>query len=411
MTAEATLTSRPTMTLRRAELRDELVDRILPYWMHHAIDERHGGFMGLILENGESESEAPKGCILNARILWTFSAAYAVLGGAELLGMVNRAAIYFAAHFFDPTHGGVFWMVDADGKPADERKHVYAQAFAIYALAEHYRATDDDASLRQAIAIFRLVEAHAYDRVFGGYEEAFSRDWIVLDDVRLSDEDVQAPKSMNTHLHLLEAYSTLFRVWPDPLLRTRLAELVELFLHTIVGEQVAHAQQFFLSDWTPVERMVSYGHDIETSWLVLDAAEALGDATLRERARQMALRLAASVLDQGFDVEQGGLFSGIDANNALDTDKEWWPQAEAIVGFVNAYSESGNEAYLDAANATWSFIRQYVRDLDGGEWHRRVSRDGRTRFGYEKVGPWKCPYHNARACLEIMARVDRRAPV
>ena len=173
----------------------------------------------------------------------------------------------------------------------------------------------------------------------------------------------------------------------------------------------AHAQQFFLSDWTPVERIVSYGHDIETSWLVLDAAEALGDATLRARARQMALRLAASVLDEGYDVEQGGLFSGIDANNALDTDKEWWPQAEAIVGFVNAYSESGNEAYLDAANATWSFIRQFVRDLDGGEWHRRVSRDGRTRFGYEKVGPWKCPYHNARACLEIMARVDRRAPV
>jgi mannobiose 2-epimerase len=400
------------MATLRAELRSELVDRILPYWMHEAIDERQGGFAGLILENGEPHIDAPKGCILNARILWTFSAAYAALGGAELLAMVDRAAVYFAAHFLDHTHGGVFWMVDATGKPTDERKHVYAQAFAIYALAEHYRVTDDAASLRQAIAIFTLVESHAHDRVFGGYEEAFSRDWIVLDDVRLSDEDVNAPKSMNTHLHLLEAYTTLFRVWPDPLLRTRLAELVELFLGTIVGERLgrAHAQQFFLSDWTPVERLVSYGHDIETSWLVLDAADALGDAAQRASASHMALRLAASVLHEGYDAEQGGLFQGFVANNALDTDKEWWPQSEAIVGFVNAYSESGNEAYLDAANATWSFVRQFVRDLDGGEWHRRVSRDGRTRIGFEKVGPWKCPYHNARACLEIMARVDRRAP-
>jgi mannobiose 2-epimerase len=412
MAAEATLSSLPTMAALRAELKRELVDRILPYWMHQAVDERSGGFAGLIHENGESERDAPKGCILNARILWTFSAAYAALGDAALLAMAIRAVRYFSLHFLDPTHGGVFWMVDATGKPADERKHVYAQAFAIYAFAEHHRATGDTASLRQAVAIFKLVEAHAHDRVFGGYEEAFSREWIALDDVRLSYEDVKAPKSMNTHLHLLEAYTTLFRVWPDALLRTRLTELVELFLDTIVGERGggAHAQQFFLKDWVPVERIVSIGHDIETSALVLAAADALGDAARRRRARDMALRLATSVLATGYDVEHGGLFMGRDASNALDTDKEWWQQAEAIVGFVNAYSESGNEAYLDAANGTWSFTRRFLRDLDGGEWHRRVNREGRTVVGFEKVGPWKCPYHNARACLEIMARVDRRAP-
>ena len=409
MTAEATLASTPTLASLRNELKEELVERILPYWMREAIDERHGGFKGLILEDGLMAGDAPKGSILNARILWTFSAAYAVLGGAELKAAMNRSAAYFTEHFFDRTHGGVYWMVDATGQPCDDRKHVYAQAFAIYALAEHFRATGENASLLRAIATFNLVETHAHDREFGGYEEAFSRNWFVLDDARLSTEDLDVPKSMNTHLHLLEAYATLFRVWPDPLLRTRLVELVELFITTIVGESGTHAQQFFENDWTPVARVVSYGHDIETSWLVLDAADALGDAPLRERAGRMSLRLAASVLNEGFDAERGGLFSGTDASDVLDADKEWWQQAEAIVGFVNAFTESGAEAYLHAAHATWSFTRRYVRDLQGGEWHRRVSREGRTRRGHEKVGPWKCPYHNARACLEIIARVDGRA--
>ena len=407
---EATLSSTPTLTSLRAELTQELVERILPYWMERAVDDRSGGFLGLVYDDGTAVNEAPKGSILNARILWTFSAAYAALGGDDLLTTARRAADYFMTHFIDETHGGVFWAVDATGAPADDRKHVYAQAFAMYALAEYHRATGDDASLRAAIDIFELVEENASDHVFGGYEEAFNREWFVLDDSRLGADDVDAPKSMNTHLHLLEAYTTLLRVWPNPQLRQRLAALVEIFMNTIVGGNAGHAQQFFESDWTPVERIVSYGHDIETSWLVLEAADALGDPAMRERAKEMSLRLASSVLEEGFDEEHGGLFCGTDARGVLDTDKEWWPQAEAIVGFVNAFTESGSEDYLDAARATWAFARRYVRDLEGGEWHRRVSRSGEVRPGHEKVGPWKCPYHNARACLEIMARVDRRAP-
>jgi mannobiose 2-epimerase len=409
MTAEATLPASRTLASLRAGLRDELIEGILPYWMHQALDERHGGFAGLVGEDGRQVVGAPKGGILNARILWTFSAAYRALGDPAYRAMADRAAVYFAAHFTDPTHGGVFWMVDAMGRPLDDRKHVYAQAFAIYALAEHHRATGDEGSLRAAVAIFRLVEAHAHDPVNGGYQEAFGRTWIALDDVRLSDVDVNAPKSMNTHLHLLEGYATLLRVWPDPLLRARLTELVDLFAMTIVGEQT-HARQFFEMDWTPVDTMISYGHDIETSWLMLDAADALGDAALRARAQAPAMRLAASVLDEGFDREYGGLFIGVGAAGAKETDKEWWLQAEAIVGFVNAFTESGDAAYLEAAHATWAFTRRYVRDVKGGEWHRRVSREGRVRVGHEKVGPWKCPYHNARGCLEIMARADVRSP-
>jgi mannobiose 2-epimerase len=407
MTAEATLPASQTLASLRAGLRDELIEGILPYWMHRAVDERHGGFAGLIGEDGRQVPGAPKGGILNARILWTFSAAYRALGDPAYRAMADRAAVYLAAHLTDPTHGGMFWMVDAVGRPLDDRKHVYAQAFAIYALAEHYRATGDEGSLRAAIAIFRLVEAHAHDAANGGYREAFDRRWVALDDVRLSDVDVNAPKSMNTHLHLLEAYATLLRAWPDPLLRRRLSELVDLFAGTIVGGR-AHAQQFFEIDWTPVDAMISYGHDIETSWLMLDAADALGDAALRARAKAPAMRLAASALSEGFDREHGGLFTGIDSTGAKDADKEWWQQAEAIVGFVNAFAESGDDAYLEGARATWAFTRRYVRDAKGGEWHRRVSRDGQLRAGHEKVGPWKCPYHNARGCLEIMARVDAR---
>ncbi|MEO5814518.1 MAG: AGE family epimerase/isomerase [Gemmatimonadaceae bacterium] len=408
MNAEATLSATSMLTSLRTELKDELVERILPFWMERAVDQKNGGFVGLIYEDGTVLDDAPKGSILNARILWTFSASYAALGGDALLATATRAADYFTTHFIDAEHGGVYWTVDASGVPDDERKHVYAQAFAMYALAEHHRATGEDASLHAAIDIFELVEENAYDHVFGGYDEAFNREWFVLDDSRLGADDVDAPKSMNTHLHLLEAYATLFRVWPNPLLKQRLAELVDIFTNIIAGGDASQVQQFFESDWTPVERIVSYGHDIETSWLVLDAADALGDPAISQRATEMSLRLAAAVLDDGFDVEHGGLFSGTDARGVLDTDKEWWPQAEAIVGFVNAFAESGDEEYLDAAHATWLFVRRYFRDLEGGEWHRRVSQSGDVRLGHEKVGPWKGPYHNARACLEIMARVDRR---
>jgi mannobiose 2-epimerase len=406
MTARATLSPTPTLTSLRAELEAELVERILPFWMQRTVDEQHGGYVGLIYEDGTVLADAPKSSILNARILWTFSAAYSALGRDDIRAAARRAFEYFSVYFMDGTHGGVYWTVDAQGAPDDDRKHVYAQAFAIYALAEYHRATHDTTSLESAIAIFDLIEANAYDHVFGGYEEAFNRAWFVLDDARLGADDVDAPKSMNTHLHLLEAYTALLRVWPNQLLEKRLRELVEIFVNVVAGDGTAHAQQFFESDWTPVERVVSYGHDIETSWLVLDAADALGDPALRERAKEMALRLALSVHDMGFDEEYGGLYCGTDARGMLDTDKEWWQQAEAVVGFLNAFSESGDDAYLDAMHETWVFVRQYFRDLENGEWHRRVSRSGKVRAGHEKVGPWKCSYHNARMCLEIMARVQ-----
>jgi cellobiose epimerase len=333
------------------------------------------------------------------------SAAYRALGDESYRAAAEQSAVHFAAHFIDPTFGGVFWMIDALGRPLDDRKHVYAQAFAIYALVEHHAATGDERSLNAAIAIFKLIEAHACDAEHGGYEEAFSRDWKLLDDVRLSAVDANERRSMNTHLHVLEAYTPLYAVWPDARLRTRIESLLELFMDRIIAPAGDHVGAFFTADWQPRSTKISFGHDIETSWLLVKAARALGDLPLIERTQSAAGALAAAVLRRGVDMEEGGIFNEL-ADGHLDTDKEWWPQAEAVVGFLAAFQDTGRGEFLEAALGAWSFSRDHLFDRRNGEWFRRVSRAGDESRGGEKVGPWKCPYHNGRACLEVMARVD-----
>ena len=394
-------------TLRdlRDGMRAELTAHILPFWTDVASDRQRGGVVGLIDEDGTPHPEAPKGVILHARVLWTLSAAYRALGDEAHRREADRAAAHFAAHFVDPTFGGVYWMIDARGRPIDERKHVYAQAFAIYALAEHFRATGDEGSLGTAIGIFRLVEAHAFDAEHVGYEECFARAWTRLDDVRLSEQDLNERRSMNTHLHLLEAYTTLHAVWPDPHLAQRIRTLLDLFLERIIAPEGDHVVGFFTERWEPRATKISFGHDIETSWLLVDGADALDDTALGARVRAAAMRLSAAVLESAYDSEHGGVFYERDGDR-LDTDKEWWPQAEAIVGFLAAYQDSGDERHLDAAASTWRFVERHMVDRANGEWLRRVSRSGHRSRGGEKVGPWKCPYHDGRACLEVMGRVE-----
>lgn len=402
-----------------AEMARELTGNILPFWLERAADPA-GGFVGLVDAAGVAHPDAPRGAVLTARILWTFSAASRALGTPAYRAAADRAAAYLRAHLVDPAHGGVYWMVDGAGRPLDTRKHVYAQAFAVYGLAEHHRATGDAESLRLAVALYALVERHARDHRHGGYEEAFGRAWDLLDDVRLSEVDAPARKSTNTHLHVLEAYTGLYRAWPDPGLGARLAAVVELFLAHVVDAGRGRQRLFFDRDWTPRGGTVSFGHDVEASWLLLEAADALGDPALRARVAPAALRLAGAVRGVAFDAEHGGVYyeapaDAIDADavdySQIDTDKEWWPQAEAVVGFLAAYEEGGDPAFLRAAEATWAFVRRHVADAAGGEWFRRTARDGTPRPGHEKVGPWKCCYHNARACLEVMARAGAgRAP-
>jgi mannobiose 2-epimerase len=397
----------PGATLRslEREMRSELTERILPFWGERVVDQERGGFYGYIGPDGKPDPEAPRGAILNSRILWTFSAASQALRDPALAALAGRAAQVIRNQFLDGTHGGVYWMVDASGHPVDDRKHVYAQAFAIYGLAEHYRATGSQESLADATKLFRLIETQARDEKYGGYREGFSRDWRALDDVRLGETDLNAPRSANTHLHLLEAYTTLYRAWPDSALASRLRALLELFLDRIAGRATGHLRPFFDEDWTPCSDVVSYGHDIEASWLMSDAAAEFHDPELSAGTRETALLLADTVLREGLD-PMGGVFYMADPGGKVDKGKEWWTQAEAVVGFLNAYQETQRLEFLEAARDTWEFIKGHMLDHERGEWYRRVDSDGTPAPGHEIVGPWKCPYHNARACLEVMRRAQ-----
>lgn len=387
----------------RAELLEELTGHLLPYWSKHTLDERFGGFVGQITQNGEVVPEAIKGSVLNARILWTFSAAYRLLGEACYRDVAARAFDYFNAHFWDDEHEGVFWSLEYRGQPCDTRKQTYAQAFGLYGMTEYYRATGDEAALQRAIRLFHCIENYSFDAQHGGYLEAFGRAWNPVEDMRLSEKDLNAPKNMNTHLHVLEAYTTLYRVWPDPLLRKRLAMLIAVFLHQIIDDKKTHLHSFFYTDWTPMAEMISFGHDIEASWLLLEAAEVLGDPALRAQVRETAITLARQTHQYGQD-NDGGLFYEAEPDGTLDTDKHWWPQAEAIVGFLNAYQETSEEDFLHAALAAWTFTKRHVIDQHRGEWFGRLTRAGVPYDDEDKVGLWKCPYHNARACLEVIER-------
>jgi mannobiose 2-epimerase len=385
----------------------DLRENVLPFWAREVVDHEHGGFHGYVSEQGVAEPLAPKGGVLCARILWTYSAALRRSGEEAHRRMADRAYAYLRDRFSDPEHGGTYWMLDHAGRPVADRKQTYALAFSLYALAEYHQATGSGEALERAIALYRSIEAHASDPDGGGYWEARARDWSPLEDVRLSDKDLNAPKSMNTHLHVMEAYANLLRAWEDPGLRERLRAVVALHLDRIVDPATAHLVLFFDERWAPLSRMVSYGHDIEASWLVVEAAERTGDGALLARARAAAVRMARVTLAGGVDAEHGGVFAEWHEDGRLDDEKHWWMQAEAVVGFLNAWELTGEEAFLAAAERTWSFVERFLIDRVHGEWRWRVRRDGTAIPGLPKVEPWKCPYHNSRAALEVADRVAR----
>lgn len=385
----------------------DLRSNVLPFWMEHTPDPAHGGFVGWVDEDGAADPLAPKGGVLNSRILWTFAAAARRYAEGAYLEVARRALEFLYQRFWDDAHGGVYWLVDPEGHPLVDRKQTYNLAFAVYGLAEFVRATGDAEARERAVAVFRTIEEHARDPVEGGYWEARGRDWRPLADVRLSDKDQNAPKSMNTHLHVMEAYTNLLRVWPDPGLRQRLGELVRLHLDRIVDPATGHLRLFFDAKWRPRAADVSFGHDIEASWLLAEAAAETGDDRLLERVREGSARLARAALAEGLDAVGGGLFAERSSEGRVDDEKHWWVQAEAVVGFVHAWEETSDDAFLAAAESVWRFVECFLIDRRHGEWHWRVRRDGRPIPALPKVEPWKCPYHNGRAALEVLSRSER----
>jgi mannobiose 2-epimerase len=390
-----------------AEMVCDLRENVLPFWTRRVLDDSPSGFVGFMDDRGVADPGAPRGGVLASRILWTMAAAFRRFGEPALRSAAERAFARLVERFWDDAHGGTFWMLDASGRPLSDRKQTYALAFAVYALAEYRLATGSVEAEERALALFRVLEGHLADPEAGGYEEARARDWAPLEDVRLSEKDLNAPKSMNTHLHVMEAYANLRRVSEDAAVRDRLRALVALHVDRILDPDSGHLRLFFEADWRPASRAVSYGHDVEASWLLVEAAERAADEDLLGRARQASERLARATLAEGYDRERGGVFAERHDDGRLDDEKHWWMQAEAVVGFLGALELTGESTFLDAAVRTWEFVDRFLVDREHGEWRWRVRRDGAPIPGLPKVEPWKCPYHNSRAALEVEARVER----
>jgi mannobiose 2-epimerase len=378
---------------------------ILPFWRNYAVDKENGGFYGQINNDLSIVREAEKGQVLNARILWTFSAVYRKYGKELDLELAYRAYQYIDSFFHDDLYGGYYWSLNADGSPRDTKKQIYAQAFVIYALTEYYKITLNASVLKKAIDLFHLIEAHSFDKNKNGYIEARNREWNEMADIRLSEKDMNEKKSMNTHLHILEAYSNLYRVWKDEFLRNQLKNLIWLFINKIIDTNDFHQILFFDDDWNPRSSKISFGHDIETSWLLHEAAQISENSKLIEAITLLSIKMCNAVKN-GIS-PKGALYYESDRRQKhYEHEIEWWAQAEGIVGFLNAYVLTKDQDYLNIVLGITHFIEDYVVDKNFGEWYFRVTKDGTPILSHEKAGFWKCPYHNTRTCLEILHRID-----
>lgn len=384
-------------------MRSELENNILPFWMNKMEDNEQGGFYGEITGDDELRPEASKGAILNARILWTFSAAYRLLKKPEYLKTATRAKRYLIDRFYDPEYGGIYWELDYKGNPLDTKKQIYAIGFAIYGLSEYARATGDAEALEYAQRLFEVIEQHSFDPVQNGYLEALTRDWQPIEDMRLSDKDENEKKTMNTHLHILEPYTNLYRVWKDERLERQLRNLIDVFITRILDPQTGHLNLFFEEDWTNKYRIYSYGHDIEASWLIHEAALVLGDETVLKRIEPLIVRIAQAA-DEGLNPDGSMIYENFLDKQKIDRELHWWVQAENVVGHINLYQHFGDESALDIAARCWEFIKAKLIDHEQGEWHWSILPDGTVNRKDDKAGFWKCPYHNGRMCMEVIER-------
>lgn len=379
------------------EVERTLHDNILRFWLDRAVDPA-GGFYGRIDGDGVLHADAPRGAILNARILWAFSAAYRHSRRKEYLEAAARAARYLIDRFYDREFGGVYWSVSADGEPADTKKQIYAIGFAIYGLSEYVRATGDGEALDYAVRLYRSIEAHSFDCRLNGYCEAFTREWGEIADMRLSEKDANEKKTMNTHLHILEPYTNLYRVWRDEGLRGRIENLLEVFLDRIYDPATGHLGLFFDEQWRSRDAGCSYGHDIEASWLLLEAAMECGSERLMPRVMKAAAHIARASME-GLRPD-GSMIYERHADGRLDTERHWWVQAEAVVGLLWLWHYHGDSGAYGQAAAVWRYIGREIVDRDGGEWWWGAFEDGSKDRANDKAGFWKCPYHNTRMCIE-----------
>lgn len=383
------------------EVRKELTDRIIPFWKQLRDDE-HGGYYGYMDFDLNVDKQYEKGCILNSRILWFFSNAYMTLKDKTLLSEADHAYKFMRDCCEDKEFGGVFWSVSYDGKPLDTTKHIYNQAFAIYALSSYYAASNDGGALEFAMDLFEKIETIGTDSY--GYLESFNRKWELEDNDKLSENGLLADKTMNTLLHVLEAYTELYRVNKDEKVKTALVKILDAFKNQVYNENTNRLEVFFDEKMNTISDLYSYGHDIEASWLLDRACTVLSDEKITAETHEYTNALAAEVYKEALD---NGAMNNECFKGVVDTTRVWWVQAEAMVGFYNCYEKTGEEKYKDITEKLWAYIKKYIIDKrPGSEWFWDLDKDGNPVSKKPIVEPWKCPYHNGRMCMEIIRRIS-----
>lgn len=409
----------------KQEVLETVTENILPFWLKMQ-DKENGGFYGQMKGDGTLVKEANKGGILNARILWSFSAAYRVLGHPEYLEAAMRAKDYILHHFIDPEYGGIYWELDYKGNPVDTKKQFYAIGFAIYGLSEYVRATGDEEALQACMALYDSIETHSLDREYNGYIEACTREWGEIADMRLSELDANYPKSQNTHLHIIEPYTNLYRCFKElsaqdvvsvpgnkAMLRKEwqmkveksLRNLIDIFCEKILNPETYHLDLFFENDWTRgAGWLESYGHDIECSWLMHEAALVLGDEAVLAKVEPIVQKVAKAS-EKGLNADGSMTHEANLDTGYVDADRHWWVQAETVVGFYNIYQHFHDESALQKALHCWQYIKDNLIDYELGEWYWSCDPERHINRKDDHAGFWKCPYHNSRMCLELIERI------
>lgn len=406
------------------EVKTELTKNILPFWQKTAKDTATGGFFGAIDNNGQGKQSEWRGIVMVSRFLWTYSAAARLLKNPSYMTMADYAHTYMMRHFWDPYYGGMFWSVKAQGEPLVVRKQIYGDAFSLYALSEYAAAVteirhDQKASsiiMNQALDIFELLETYTRDTAAGGYFEARERNWEETAHTKLSPKDIDCEKSMNTNLHVMEAYTNLYRtlpvVFPEKTKEREtvgkaLEALINVHIEHILDKTDWHLNLYFDKNWKRIgEDEISYGHDIEASWLLWEAAEELGKKSVEKKLRPIVLQIASVSLEEGLDNENGG-FENTMLHGQKDRTRIWWNQAEALNGFFNAWEMTSKETFARATEKVWSWIKTYQKDKEGGDWFWAVDPKGKPKRKEVKGGNWKTSYHNARCCMELLRRIER----
>lgn len=392
------------MTAMLEEIKNELTGHIIPFW-NKLRDDKNGGFTGFMDSDLNIDEKGEKGVILHSRILWFYSNAYMELKDAALLDNARHAYEFLTECCVDKEYGGVYWSVNYDGSVRDDIKHTYCQAFFIYALASYYRASGDKDALELAYEVLELVEKHSTDDV--AYLEKLSRDWKTeLANDELSENGLMADKTMNTVLHLMEAYTELYLADHDPRVLERLKFQLDITYDRIFDKQGSKLLVFFDKGLNVIGNVHSYGHDIEATWLIDRACDAIGDAELSRKFADMNSRIVRNIAEIAYDKPSGSLLNESD-NGVVNTWRIWWVQAESVVGFLNAWQRGyGGEEYYEIAKSVWDYIREKIVDKrEGGEWFSQVDAEGNYAKFKPTVDPWKCPYHNGRMCLEAIRRL------